>query len=271
MHAYITARGGLGDLLWWYCNHPEWRKVESIKAIHPTAKIDVVLLTCNSNAASFLARNPHYDEIRTYQTEVDGSASQEAALHACGALPLSVAFKLQNYDLSPVAFYLDKEEQEIAKKIIDAGPYCVLHPYGGDTEKSIYGRIDLAQLVLKIVEKGFTVVVVGGDSIRQENCRAWLIREEFSMEHPRLFNLVNWHTPRLAAYLTWNAARFVGSFSCYNIAAIYGKVKGVAYCHPSYREYFATMDTYFKDVHSSNIKVLFYDEGHDHETIAGLL
>ena len=131
--------------------------------------------------------------------------------------------KINNYKkisnkVMPV--FLSEEESKIIENIKNLGPYIAIHPFAGEDFRAWDKRIDLKNLIKKLKEKGYNVILLGGNHFREakiieqrEN------REElFEYEQEGFYNFTN-HGVRLCFAAVNNSAYFIGSSSAYSTAA----------------------------------------------------
>ena len=107
--------------------------------------------------------------------------------------------------------YLTEAEQSVIDTF--GTDYIAIHPWAAVRERIIltYG-VDLMSLVMSICDQGQRVVLLGGSGIIH-------LPEDFDGEHPNLLNTVNRLNARVQVYLTFHAAKFLGSQSSYACAA----------------------------------------------------
>lgn len=202
----ILIGGGLGDCIWGYFHEEYNRKLLSVKAAHPDLDLHV---TCyvhsnNSQAVELLRYNPHIDDVRFEQYR------QVVPREAAG---LHQVFDMNKYPDNPMPVYLGEDEQNILNQIISQGEYVVIHPFAAEDRRSFWR--ELPSFIEKISKK-YNVVVVGGSFVREGTESR---EEKFDYNLPRVMSLVNIASVRLCCALVQHAKYFVGSHSCYQMAA----------------------------------------------------
>lgn len=199
----ILIGGGLGDCIWGYFHDDYNRKLLSVKEkynLHVTCYVH----TNNSQAAELLRYNPNIDEVivEQYRTVCDRFVP---ALHH--------VFDISQYPDNPMPIYLGPEEQNILDQVKSHGDYVVIHPFGAE-DRRCFNR-ELPTFIEKVTKR-YNVVVIGGSFVREGVEQR---DEQFPYSYPRVLNLVGQTSVRLCCGLVQNAKYFIGSHSCYQMAA----------------------------------------------------
>lgn len=199
----ILVGGGLGDCIWNYFHDDYNRKLLSIKAEEPDLHVTCYVHTNNSQACELFRYNPHVQDVvvEPYRQELPRSIT-----------PLPHVFDLSKYKDNPMPIYLGEDEQNILNQVISQGEYVVIHPFAGEDRRAFWK--ELPDFIEKITKK-YNVVVIGGSFVREDDSR----EERFDHSFPRVLNLVNQASVRLCCGLVQNAKYFIGSHSCYQMAA----------------------------------------------------
>lgn len=199
----ILIGGGLGDCIWSYFYDEYNRKLLSVKEEH-NLHVTCYVHSNNSQAIELLRYNPHVDVIYSEQYR-EVVPRYVPALHH--------VFDLSKYKDQPMPIYLGEDEKSALAHVASHGEYVVIHPFAAEDRRAFWK--ELPSFISKIANK-YNVVVIGGSFIR-EGSEA---REEaFTFSHPRVMNLVNIASVRLCCELVKNAKYFIGSHSCYQMAA----------------------------------------------------
>jgi ADP-heptose:LPS heptosyltransferase len=132
--------------------------------------------------------------------------------------PLPHVFNMNEFEDKPMPIYLAPEEQHLLDQVIYQGDYVAVHPFAGEQNRSFAER--LPDFIDSLVERGLKVVVIGGSYINNKTN----LSEEYNYSPRGVVNLVNIAGVRLSCELVHHAKYFIGSHSCYQMAAWYYRI-----------------------------------------------
>jgi len=227
----IAFRAGLGDISICYsapfskplsrtaCNWLKytWQNecpyVISLKEKYPFVKVRAVICTTCNHTHELFKYNPYFDEISNYSwTEYSESFLERRSL---GLPYLNELPELKaTLEQKRMQFFLSPEE----KLVEISQPYVGLHLFAGDDERRWFDKIGydgFYRLVDLIVDAGFNVVLLGGNSKRHEVGHYKEIQEVFSYDRLNVYNLLDKYSVRLHCDVVSHARAMIGTISCY--------------------------------------------------------
>jgi ADP-heptose:LPS heptosyltransferase len=225
---YVSTGGGLGDAIYDYFIRDTWRMIEPLKRNCPEVELLVISLSHCSSTLDLVQFNPLVSARFSYPWNPPGNPREflwkqmlspqvQEIKHFCNINKISPDNKAK--------LYLSKQEEELAKNILDK-PIIVVHPFAGGRNRSFLKSSDgryhclpeekCVQICNRLSEEGNKVVVLGKSEVLEfgRNYDETLIGLS-----PEVINLSNKISARLSVYLTQNAIGFFGTHSSMLVAA----------------------------------------------------
>lgn len=257
MKVYVVGGGGLGDLLREYFGGQDyWGYLKGVKEKYPGIKIKAILCIHNPQAKEFLKYNPYLEKIEQYPWQIDGEPIFfEHSNDYVFIRSISGIFEGLEYEKPKV--YLNREEEALVETIKNSGKYIFIHPFAGLKDHIALSIEEYPDLIDRIIDLGFNVVVVGGSYKRINQGGNDEIEEEFEYEKVDLFNLVGRVNSRIATRLAQGASGFIGTHSCYILIASIEKIKSVLIVPEGIREYLNSGDANAKIVRNDFTKTIY--------------
>ena len=229
----ILIGGGLGDCIWQYFTTSYNRKLLSVKEKHDL-QVTCYVHSHNDQAVELLRYNPHIYEV-CKEPYMIGTVQRAVT-------PLPHVFNLDQFEDQPMPIYLAPGEQLLLDQVTSKGDYVVVHPFAGEQNRSFAAQ--LPYFIDSLVERGLNVVVVGGSHRKSvSHCKTddtyhtdgywdspeWTLtsqdlREEYTYTPQGVANLVDIAGVRLSCELVHHAKYFIGTHSCYQMAAWYYQI-----------------------------------------------
>jgi len=217
---YLTLGGGLGDVIYDYLGgHRFWNKLEPLKIAHPEIRIKVMSSTHNLQSLELIRYNPYIDRMEEYGWQTDGKPIFKR--NAGGYINIkNIKQELSKLPSRPPGIYLNQRDKETVSNISSQGSFIFIHPFAGLQDRMPYrSSSQFVPIIDNIIKNtNHNVVIVGSNHIRNNMKKKVDIREEFSYEGDRVFNLVNKPemNVRVAVKLAQRAHGFLGAWSCFS-------------------------------------------------------
>lgn len=199
----ILIGGGLGDAIWDYFYDKRFVKLLSIKEKHDL-HVTCYVHSLNDQVAELLRYNPHIQDV--YREPYRQHSPRLVP-------PLESVFDLSEYADQPMPIYLSPAEEQLLRQVTCQGDYVVIHPFAGEEFRSFDKQ--LPGFIHTVVKRGFNVVIVGGSHNREGES----LSEYLNIGGPGIANTVNQIGVRLSTELVRHAKYFIGTHSCYQMAA----------------------------------------------------
>jgi hypothetical protein len=232
---FIPCGGGLGDVIQAYLANPEFvdcripidqfqtsdnhvsiwfRRLEDFKKKHPKSIVKVICASHNPASVDFIIEHPCVDSV-DYKPKID--IEQEGRWwerEIDGYKYITYLYNYKDYKSNKPIIYLTEDEYAFAKEL-SFHKNIIIFPFAGTTERSPLSESDYIIIIDKLIEKGFTAIVLGGGN------------GSFSYRKMGVINLVNSCSSRLSTKLVLDAVGFVGVHSSMIIPAWYAKLRSV--------------------------------------------
>jgi hypothetical protein len=249
---FFYFEGGLGDVLLQFFSN---KHITGLPAY--VAEFDcytkVVLNVQNASAAELFRFDESFNEIQVFSYN---PAARDTLQNACmddgywhwGGVPPGIC--------SP-RIRLSHADGVYLGKVLPRQPFILCHTRSG---KGFFNwhNVNLSLLADAAEKIGCSLVLVGGSSdVSHEPAH--------QSDHPAVVNLVGRANPRLVCEIANRAAGYVGSFSCYMIAAMMQGTSGVA-LKPAFFH-----DDYVDLARRHNIRIYNFDAVSDSKEFYDLL
>lgn len=217
MHSHIVFNGGLGDVIWQYYTNPAFRRLVYAKRLFPELHFTAVVTShTEDQAVDIFALNPLIDAVATYPYGQPCPWGWDKELHCT----LDNIWNILDED---VPICLDEDEQKILDSL--PRPFVTFHPFAGAQNRRLDMMLNVEKLVEDIVDRyGFNVVVLGGSHVRGNRTMEFDLQEMWEYDRPGVISLVGKASPRLSTKVAQAGKYFVGSHSCWMMAAWTKKV-----------------------------------------------
>lgn len=217
---FAPMAGGLGDILSYYLDGELGCFAAAKAAGYETA---VKLWAVNNQSADLFRYNPHVDHVLTELFAPAFGKTDDFRSWADDGEPtfrLMTDGERDSFWYEKPRFYLSPEEADVAMDIEAGAPYVAIHPFAGAPARSL-AKHNLAQVIAAAAAEQTRVVLLGGDSNRNDGRLSVRLVEriEIPHPHPNVVNLVGKHSVRLHAHVASKAKAFIGGVSAYNCVA----------------------------------------------------
>lgn len=210
---FLASGGGLGDLIWSYHNDADFLSLKAIKEFD-NPHVTLFIHTHNDQCQQLYKLNPYIDNI-IYSKWKERNFTMQMK-------PLNWIYNTHFFKKEKMPIFLTPEERIYVDNIYKNYPnYVVLHPFAGGSDRSaLNSPIDVKSLIDKVISLGYTVILIGGTSMRDNAGIETKLEEKFDYERKGLINTVNKVGVRISTELSFNTKFFIGSESCYIVAAV---------------------------------------------------
>jgi hypothetical protein len=226
----LNLGGGLGDILRVYLSgdvsypwcQPFWGQLEKWKADNNGKRIKLIISSHNPAACQLFEFTPWVDEIVSIPwTESPKFDQIDNYINLEGFEATKLC---KSYEWVQPQIYLRPDEKRQVAEIVNQGEFVFLYPFGNYGARLIPEQY--VDLICKIVDDGWNVVVAGDSYRRNVKEGNHVIIEEFECNFPPgVINLVGINNARLTCSLSMKATIYIGSLGCYMHAAFANNVK----------------------------------------------
>jgi ADP-heptose:LPS heptosyltransferase len=224
---FIYAKGGLGDIIRRYCQGQDgWAYLPALKKKFPDARIRLVVLSHNLQAAEFFKHHPMIDEIVTGPWENPNLKKTNAAHYATGYQKLIGSTYLKVLTPSKhMRVYLDQQDENFVKSIASQGNFIVIHPFASQSRKIVWPIKEYFPLVDQLIDElKFNVIIIGANWTCNRGKPTNII-EQFPYNREGLFNLIDKTNSRTAIRLVQKAKKLISVRSFCFSSTITGNIK----------------------------------------------
>ena len=224
---YVSTGGGLGDAIYDYFIRDTWGMIEPVKNKIPDCEVIIISLSHCSSTPELIQFHPYISAVLSYPWNPPGNPREhlwKEFLHK-DFHEIKQFAGPRNISPAPVKLYLSKREEAEAAAILDK-PIIVVHPFAGGRHRSFLKHSDgihhclpenkCVEICNRLAEEGHRVVVIGKSEIIEHGRN---YEETLSGLSPKVIDLSNKISARLAVHLTRSAKAFFGTHSSMLVAA----------------------------------------------------
>lgn len=238
---YILCGGGLGDILINYINDGSekipctdlaasawFRRLKDLKE-KKNPLVQVLAYCHNYSAKDFFETVPFIDEVKLLGWQIE-PISREDLKKITDYLPINSVYKWEDYQSSPVKFYISEENKKILKEVKPQSRYVVIHPFARKSGRELPFN-HYYSIIEKLAARGIKSVVIGGSyklSLSKSKKDEAMIEEGFPYQHKDMLNLVNKIHISLVPHLILGADGFIGTHSCWILLSAWAKKRMIS-------------------------------------------
>lgn len=269
---FAPMAGGLGDILSYYLDGELGCFAAAKAAGYETA---VKVWAVNNQSADLFRFNPHVDHtlVEPFGPALVGKTDDFRPWAAA----MTPTFRLmtdgerESLWYEKPRFYLSPEEGDVAMDIEAGAPYVAIHPFAGAPARSL-AKHNLAQTITALAAEKTRVVLLGGDSNRNNGRVSMRLIEriEIPHPHPNVINLVGQHSVRLHAHVASKAKAFIGGVSAFNCVAHSCKIPALVFGSPDNRRAMQNGEgAVFAQMREQGTEIHYLDRRIDYPNVVG--
>lgn len=247
MAYHIVLRGGLGDALMTYLEHPFFKRLPAIKEKIPGIAVHVYSEVTNNGVEDLFWYHPVVKRhIQIIQLPQSGESVNSLIIYAD---PTIIPSRIQawekfpdllTYQESEPIINLNNHEQKLLNEIYSKAPFTVIQPTAGMPDRDAFTPETLNKLCEQL--PGFKVIV-GNNAPRVGCYRKWRCNN-LPKDTIDLFDVVG---VRFNYHLMKNCNAFIGTHSCGIVLAWYFNKPNVCILPKLYLENnYEVLDTKYK-------------------------
>ena len=250
---YVSASGGLGDVIQTYLSSPSdpegssfvngyassdpsmslwFRRLNDLKRQFPNQKVRLVVSSHNKYSDDLFKFHPCIDEIvemewqlHDFGNRLDAEYGKMACIHR--------NYNYKYFKATDPVIYLSDEENDVLSKITNNMQYILVHPFAGCKERSVPSLGKYLQMSELLYKHGYHSIYVGAGN-------------NLDIDQVGILNLINKASCRLTTALAINASGFIGVHSAMILASWYGNKRSICFAPPyhdtgvSWQEFFGS-------------------------------
>ncbi len=268
---FTPMAGGLGDILSYYLDG-EFSYFAAAKAAGYTTAVK--LWSVSNQTPELFRYCPHVDHVLSEPfAPASGKTDTFRAWAAEGEPTFRLMTEMEHecFWKARPEFYLSPDEANVAEDIAAGAPYVAIHPFAGAPARSL-AKHNLAAMIVGLAAEKTRVVVLGGDSNRNDGRVSQRLIERLELPHPHrnVVNLVGHYSVRLHAHIASKARKFIGGVSAYNCVAHSSGVPALVFGSPDNRRSMEQgAGAVFAKMREANTPIHYLDRRIDYPKLIG--
>lgn len=241
---FVSAGGGLGDVIHDYFRNDSWRLLAPVKKAFPNTIITAVFLSHCSAPPELVTFHPAITSTFIYPWFCPGDPKERAwkeilSKDVQNVKDFANANKISERE-DPI-LYLSSAEQKTVDELLEKPP-IVIHPFAGLRRRSFLLDTDgkhhcitekqCVDVCNTLASKGERVIIIGRSEIL-EGCRSY--NEKLTGLSSDVIDMCDKLSTRQSVYLARTAKAFLGTHSSMLVAAWTGKTPSVCF-YPTMEE-----------------------------------
>lgn len=224
---YVSTGGGIGDAIYDYFIRDSWQMIIPLKRKMPEVEIIAVSLSHCSSTPELTQFNPMISAHFSYPWNPPSSPREHLwkEMFHPSVMDIRAFAGGKGIRPEPSKLFLSNKEEEEAKTILEE-PIIVVHPFAGGRNRSFLKSIDgryhclpeekCVEICNRLSDEGHRIVVLGKSEVLEFGRN---YTEKLKGLNPKIIDLSDKTSARLAVHLTRNAKAFFGTHSSMLVAA----------------------------------------------------